>query len=230
MKKICLLFALAFCAVLPSFASLKMDKMDDNKWKWIESADKYQSITYEDGYMLITAKKEYKHASDYQNMAKTFARIPMRAKDNYKLTIKCIVPNFYKDQYVILFNTSKQCLDDEESTGQFDTYALMMNGSNWILNIFKTKNWSDMSASRNVKGEDGQVYNDVLPGKVKNPKDYPMEFVITKSRNTAIIEINGIQIFKGDCELTEPCMGFMVPVGSSLKVDEVIVDQVEEED
>ncbi len=213
MRKINLIIALLYVGLISVSAQQKIDRMDDNKWNWHEGIDKCQSIEFDDGCMVIKALKKYKGGSWYQNMAKTFARLPLRAKDDYKLTIKCIVPDYKKCQYWVYFNTSKKCLDDEDegNTGDFSTFRLLMKASNWVLDVGKKKKLKDK-----------------LPGKVKDNKNHPMEFVIDKKRKKVEIEINGIQIYKDECTLTEPCIGFVVPVGSSLKVDEVIIYQNEE--
>ena len=219
----CIFIALLICAT--SFSQRRVETMDENRWHWKECSDKYQSVSFEDGYLAVTALKKNKKYTDYQNNAKTFARLPIRPNDDYKLTIKYIVQNYYNSWYTICFNTSKQCLDDDDESGDFSTYYLQMFGPYWVLNV-----------------GDGQKHTEKLQGKVKSKeaKDYPMELFINKKHNKVEIELNGIQIFKGDCTMNEPCIGFMVPAlpgilklykfGSTLKIDEIIIEQAEGQD
>lgn len=213
MKRICLIvISLMFWGAF-AFSQQKIDRMDGNRWNWLVGSDKYKSVEFEDGYLVLTATKANKKLTDYQNEAKTFARLPLRAKDDFKLTIKCVVADYNNSEYVICFNTDKKCMDDEEEEGDFGSYKLCMEGPEYKLML-------NRDFERSEK----------LPGRVKNGRDYPMSFTIEKKRDTAEIEINGIQIFKGECEITTPFIGFLVPVGHSLKIDEIIIDQAENND
>ena len=207
----CIFIALLICAT--TFAQQRVETMDENRWHWKEGADKYQSVYFEDGYLVVSALKKNRKYSDYQNNAKTFAKLPIRPFYDYKLTIKYVVQHYPKSFYTICFNTNKQCMDDEDESGDFSTYYLQMFGPYWVLNV-----------------GDGQKHSEKLQGKIKKVSDYPMELFINKKQNKVEIELNGIQIYKGDCEMTEPCIGFMVPVGNTIKVDEIIIEQVEEEE
>ena len=77
---------------------------------------------------------------------------------------------------------------------------------------------------------DGRVLKDKLPGKLKKADNFPFEFNIVKKGKNVTIEINGIQIFDDEYIMTEPCIGFMVPLDNSLKIDEVSVEQASEDD
>jgi len=212
MKRIVLsIIALILC--LTTYASAKVDKMDDNKWNWTEfSSSKIGSVTFEDGYMVLNSKILPKgnpfNQTDYikavnASMVKTYAQLPIRAKDNYKLTIKYIDPNYGQGIYQIYFNGSKGCIEDEQCTSYFIQVAM---GGQYTLPSF-----------------DGQIHMDKLP--IKGKKDVPMTFVLTKKGNEATIEVNGIELYSGVCPLTEPCIGFCVLWKKTLKIDEVIVDQ-----
>ncbi|MBR1787358.1 MAG: hypothetical protein IJ756_09410 [Paludibacteraceae bacterium] len=213
MKHKLFIFIASFICI-NAFAEKKTDKLDNNKWNWIEGSDKYQTVAIEDGYMVLKANKKNKKASDYQNCAKTFCKLPIRGKDNYNLSIKCEVPEYNaKSIFTVFFNTDKKCMDDEEGNGTFSTAYIMMVGNYWLLTL-----------------PDGRVLKDKLPGKLKKADNFPFEFNIVKKGKNVTIEINGIQIFDDEYIMTEPCIGFMVPIDNSLKIDEVSVEQASEDD
>lgn len=200
------------CVSLASFAGVKIETFDDNKWNWTESSDKYKSVSIIDGNMILETKKKQKGVPDLLAMAHSFVRIPARALDNYRLTIHAVMPKGMASWWTLFFNTSEECLTiNEEYTESFPTYALTFLGNYYILGI-----------------GDGMKHADKLPFKMKN-KEFPIEIVITKDYRKTTFEINGVQIFKGECEITEPCMGFMVPVGHKLIISDVSVEQEEEE-
>lgn len=208
----------ALCVTTLAFAqNKKIETFDKNSWRWTEGADKYQSVTIEEGYLVIANLQNIKKASDYQNLAKSFARLPYRPNESFRLTIKYIVPNYNDAVYHILFNTEKKCLMDDEETGEFDSYLLSMDGPEWVLNL-----------------DDAGLKNDKLPGKVKQKGEYPMTFVIEKKSKNVSIELNGIQLYEGELPMTNPCIGFMVPLNdkktSYLKIDEVIIEQADSND
>jgi hypothetical protein len=204
--------------MLISAQRTKVETFDKNTWRWIEEADKYQSISIEDGYLILSAMKANKKANAYQNMAKTYAKLPLHPNDNFKVTIKYVVPDFFATLYFIYFNTDKKCLQDDEALGEFGTYVLSMGGSTWGLNL----------------GPCGGFTNK-LPGKFKQKKDVPMQLVLEKKHKKLVVELNGVEIFNDECQITSPCIGFGVPLilgkkPASLKIDEVVVEQVEEEE
>ena len=231
MKRIIFIIAI-FSLCLSSVAQKKVDTMDDNKWGWFEESDKYKSVGFDgEGHLVLTTNKMQKHVSPYAACAKTFAQLPMKGDKDYKLTIKCIS---YVDEnrvtkalfapvwkafkagpsiFSVFFNTNRKCLNDEEGEGQFSTCA---------INILDKK-------YEVVIGPE-EVHKDNLPGKFKFGKNHPVEFTITKQSQTLIIEINGIQIFKGKCNLTESCIGFMAPLKQVLLIDEVIIEQTDDEE
>lgn len=200
------------CASLVSLAGVKMDTFDENKWQWLEGTDKYKYVSILDGDMTLETKKQEKGVDGVAGMAHTFARVPMRPRENYKLTIHAVMPYGIKSIWTLFFNTQKACLEIDEDYVPFTSYSLMFWCNYYILNI-----------------GDGQKHSEKLPFKMKN-KEFPIEIVITKTRKEAKIEINGVQIFKGECELTEPCIGFFVPEKQKLIVSDVSVEQAEEED
>ena len=216
MKRISIIIA-ALCVCTIMSAQRKVDKMDENKWGWTEWADKYSSVTFEDGFMVIhnyKLHKGVKNIFDPRSLAYTFVKLPVRSNEDYKLTIKCIQPDLKNSVFTLFFNTSKKCLSDDAMLEEITSSSIVFWGNKYQLipmnqNKFET-----------------------LPIKVtkNNRKDFPMEIVITKRNDKATIEVNGIQIFKGDCAITEQCMGFAVPLKQSLKVDEIIVEQAERND
>lgn len=212
-----ILCALFICTLSIAQRTQKVETFDNNRWRWIEGVDKFHSVTIEDGYLVISNLRKNGDATDYQNLAKTFAKLPLRPNDNFKLTIKYLVPNYNDAEYSILFNTAKKCIMDEEEEGQFETYGISMEGPKWELKLGKFGEKSDK-----------------LPGTVKVKNDYPMELVIEKKSRIVSIEINGIELFEDELEIKNPCVGFLVPLWdkkkSYLKVDEIIVEQAEEEE
>ena len=211
------LCALLVCSL--GFAqNKKVESFDKNTWRWLEGADKYQSVIIEDGFMTISAIKPYKKGTPYQNLAKTFTKLPLRPNDNFKVTIKYYVPNFQTDWLWFYFNTDKQCLQDDEGLGLFSTYILFIGGQDWGLNL----------------GEYGG-FNGKLPGKYKQKKDVPMQIVLEKKQRNFLIEINNVEIFNGECKISSPCVGFAVPLfankkPASIKIDEITIEQAEEDD
>ena len=214
-----LLFVLcAFSACTLMFSqNKKVETFDSNRWRWIEGADKYQSVTIEDGYLVLYNHQTNKKETDYQNLAKSFAKLPLRPNEKFSLTIKYLIPNYNESEYQILFNTDKKCMMDEEEEGGFTSYILSMNGPEWTL----------------LLGEYGES-NDVLPGKVKSKEEYPMELVIEKKSRNVSIALNGIELYEGELKISNPCIGFFVPLfdkkNSYIKIDEVIIEQADGED
>ncbi len=217
MKRIYVIICALCVCMIAAAQSKKVETFDKNSWRWIESADKYHTVAIEDGYLLVSNLQKNKKYTDYQNLAKTFARLPLRPNDSFKLTIKYLVPNYNDAEYSILFNTAKKCIMDEEEEGQFETYGISMEGPKWELKLGKFGEKSDK-----------------LPGTVKVKDDYPMVLVIEKKSRIVSIELNGIELFEDELEIKNPCVGFLVPLWdkkkSYLKVDEVIVEQAEEEE
>lgn len=207
--------ALMTCAFIS--AEKKVENFETNKWNWIEGADKYKYVTIADGQMTLEAMKLQKKVTPYQSAAHTFARIPMRAKENYKLTIKLTVPEFGKKEvFSVLFNTNKACLEDEENggDGEFASWFIHFLGSRYYL-VYRTLEGVDKSKTDKLT--------------IKSGKNVPIEIVITKRRKNASIEINGVEIFNDECELTENCMGFLVPINNKLIVNEVCVEQADQD-
>ncbi len=211
MKRILFCGAL-LCASIISLAGVKTETFDDNKWQWLEGTDKYRNVSIADGEMILETKKQEKNVPNIACVAHSFARIPMRSRDNYKLTVHAVMPHGINSSWILFFNTQKACLAIDEDYVPFTSYTLTLLGNYYVLDI-----------------GDGQKHSEKLPFKMKN-KEFPVEIVITKTRKEAKIEINGVQIFKGECELTEPCMGFTVPEKQMLIVSDVSVEQAEEED
>lgn len=192
---------------------LKIDNLDDNKWGWLEEADKYRRADFDgEGHLVLTAKKLQKNASDYVNMAKTFVRLPIRPKEDYKVSIKCIAPK-KTDFFTVFFNVPRKCMEDNDGLGLFSKYMVNMAENSCTIDV----------------GESSK-HTDKLPGKYKKNKEHPYDIVITKQQPNVIIEINGIQVYKGTCELTESHIGLGVPVKQRLLIDEVSVEQAEERD
>lgn len=211
MKRI-ILSVFALVLGLATYASQKVDKLDDNKWNWTESSSSIGSVTFDDGYLVIQSKTLPKgnpfNAAEYTkaveaSTVKTFCHLPLRGKDNYKLTIKYIDPDFGKGFYNIYFNATKGCLEDDQCGAYF--FQVGLKGQ-YVLPSF-----------------DGQIHMDKLP--IKGKKNLPMEFVLIKKGNEATIELNGIEIYSGVCPLTEPVIGFGVLWKKTIKIDEIIVDQ-----
>ena len=219
MKRIYFILSALCVCLLASAQSKKVEPFDRNTWHWTEHADQYQYVAVEDGNLVISNLKKNKKYSDYQNMAKSFAKLPLRPQDNFKLTIKYSVANYYITWYQILFNTSKQCLEDYEESGQFDTNMLLMMGPDWVLGI-------DDGSGKAPSGR--------LPGKVKAKGEYPMEFVLEKKHKKVSIEVNGIELFEGECEISNPCIGFWTSFTSkgysTIKIDEIIIEQADADD
>ncbi len=209
----------AVCICMITYAQrVKVESFDKNTWRWLEGTDKYQSVAIEDGFLTISSIKPYKKANPYQNSAKTYAKLPFRPNDNFKITINYYVPLFQSDWLTLFFNTDKQCLQDDEGLGQFGTYTLFIGGQDWGLNL----------------GDYGGFHGK-LPGKYKQKKNVPMQIVMEKKQKNLMVEINNIEIFNGECKISSPCIGFMVPLfagkkPASIKIDEITIEQAEEED
>lgn len=210
MKRI-LFCAALLCASMFSFAGVKTETFEDNRWNWTEGTDKYKSVTIGDGSMILETKKIEKKVPDLLAQAHSFARIPMRARENYTLKIKAVMPYGIKSIWVLYFNAEKACLTIDEEYEDFSACSLVFTGNYYTLNI-----------------GDGEKHSGKLPFKMKS-KEFPIDIVITKTRKEAKIEINGVQIFKGECEMLNPCMGFLVPLQHKLIVSEVSVEQSHED-
>ena len=126
------------------------------------------------------------------------------------LTISSIKPYKKANPYQ---NSAKN-----EGLGQFGTYTLFIGGQDWGLNL----------------GDYGGFHGK-LPGKYKQKKNVPMQIVMEKKQKNLMVEINNIEIFNGECKISSPCIGFMVPLfagkkPASIKIDEITIEQAEEED
>lgn len=210
MKKLVILVVIVCFSTLVQ-AQVKVETFDSNKWQWVERSSKKNSVVINDGVMILTTSKIDDDADVWHKIAHTFGRVPMRAKDNYKLTVKAILPtnetiwNFY-------FNVTKNCLQMEEGETEIGGWALSFIGNKYTLIV-----------------SDG-VHNGKLPVKFQK-KNQPIEIVLTKRGGTAIIEINGMEIFNDKCVLSEPCIGFCsASPKQSLIIEEVSVEQAAEDD
>lgn len=208
-----LLSALALCLALNMSANKKVDTMDDNKLGWNEYSDKFGSIIFEDGHMVLKSKKLPKfklfdvaetQKAILESEVKTFAKLPLRGKDNYKLTIKYIDPNFGNNFYNIYFNASQNCLEGDGC----NAYIFSVGMKQYTLPSF-----------------DGYPHMDKLP--IKGKKRTEMKLEITKKKNEATIELNGIELYSGVCVLTEPIIGFGVMMKQSIEIDEIIIEQAD---
>jgi len=211
---------LSSMAILLGFtvlASQKVDRMEENKWNWTEYSSSMGNVTFEDGFMVLKSNSLPKgnpfNQVDYikaveASTVKTYAKLPIRPNDNYKVTIKYIDPNFGKGFYNIYFNVPKGCIEDNQC-GSY-VFQVGLKGQ-YMLPSF-----------------DGQIHMDKLP--IKGKKDFPMTFVLTKKGKNATIEVNGIELYNGICPLTEPCIGFGVLWKKTIKIDEIIVEQADYED
>lgn len=211
MKKLIILVGIVCLSTLIQ-AQVKVETFDSNKWQWVERSSKKNSVVINDGVMTLTTLKIDKKADIWHQRATTFGRVPMRANDNYKLTVKAILPtnltiwNFY-------FNMPKNCLQMEEGETKFDGLALLFIGNYYMLFL-----------------GNNEVRKEKLPIKFQR-KNQPIEIVLTKKGGTAIIEVNGMEIFNDKCVLTEPCIGFCsASPKQSLIIDEVRVEQAAEDD
>ena len=244
----------------------KTDPMDENKWNWMEWADQYSSVSFEDGYMVLNYKKApkpskesqvarkkffkfaLKHNAEIQKYAqegnneaierlyqengitkdiilnisgsyqvRTFAKLPIQAEGNYKITISYINPATSYPFYAILFNGNKDCLSDFEGEQNKCGYnTISINNKTVSIHYVNNENKVQQKAEQ-------------FP--VKLTKEMPMTLTIEKKHNKAIIELNGIELLRGDCLLTEPCIGFqLLGPGQTLKIDEVIVEQIESDE
>ena len=214
-----ILCALCVC-LFGSAQNKKVETFDKNTWHWTEGVDKYQYVMVEDGFLVIQNLQKNKKATAYQQMAKSFARLPIRPQENFKLTIKYLVSSYTLNIHQIMFNTSKQCLEDDGVDG-FESYMFTFWGlggkATWMLNL-----------------GDGNNSSETLPGKMKVTGEYPMEFVIEKKSRKTSIELNGIQLYDGDLSFSNSCIGFLVPFFdkkiSYIKIDEIIIEQADAED
>ena len=196
-----------------AFASQKVDNMTENKLGWEEFSTKQGSVTFEDGFMILKSKqmpkiKMFDMAATQKAISasevKTFAKLPLRGNDNYKLTIKYIDPTFGQNFYNIYFNASKNCMEGDGC----NAYIFSVGMKQYSLPAF-----------------DGYTHLDKLP--IKGKKEMAMELVITKKNTEATIELNGIELYSGVCPLSEPVIGFGVMMKKTLKIDEIIIEQAE---
>lgn len=211
MKKLIILVGIVCLSTLIQ-AQVKVETFDSNKWQWVERSSKKNSVVINDGVMTLTTLKFDKKADTWHQIATTFGRVPMRANDNYKLTVKAILPT-NSTSWSFYFNVTKNCLQIEEGETAIEGWmALAFVGNYYMLSLG----------------------NGLLDGKLPvkfQKKNQPIEIVLTKKGGTAIIEINGMEIFNDKCVLTEPCIGFRsASLKQSLIIEEVRVEQAAEDD
>lgn len=210
MKKLVILVAIVCFSTLVQ-AQVKVETFDSNKWQWVERSSKMNSVVINDGVMTLTTLKFDKKADTWHQIATTFGRVPMRANDNYKLTVKAILPTNFTC-WSFYFNVTKNCLLMEEGETAIGGWILTFVGNYYMLSL-----------------GDG-LRDGKLPVKFQK-KNQPIEIVLTKRGGTAIIEINGMEIFNDKCVLSEPCIGFCsASPKQSLIIEEVSVEQAAEDD
>lgn len=217
MRRIYFILATLCICMVATAQNKKVETFDKNTWHWTEGADKFQSVSIEDGYLVLQNFKINKKATAYDNVAKSYAKLPLRPQENFKLTIKYIVADYNLTWSYIMFNTSKLCLDEDADPNTVESFFFGKFGPYWALNI-----------------ADGEQHKGKFPGKVKQKGEYPMEFVLEKRSRNVTIEVNGIQIYEGEMQLKNSCIGFQVPLfnkkASYIKVDEIILEQADRDD
>lgn len=266
MKRITIL-VITLCLCTFVSAAKRVDTMDDNKWNWLEWADQYSSLSFEDGYMVLNYKKApklskeesqkrkqivkfyLKHNAEIQKYlqegnneaienlykeyglgdivqngglllnrykVRTFTQLPIQSDNNYKVTIKYIQPVSSYPQYAILFNANKNCLNDfDDEYGACQTDGISINSTGYSITYTTSKG--------------PKIKTDKFPLKLE--KESLVTLTIEKKLNKIVIELNGIELLKDDCTLSEPCLGFeLYSAGLILKIDEIEIEQAESED
>ena len=217
MKRLFFIISIACVCIATSAQSKKIETFDKNTWHWTEGSDKYQNVMIEDGVLVIQNLQKNKKATPYEQIAKSYAKLPLRPQESFKLTIKYFVADYNLTWYWILFNTDKKCLDEDADPNLVESYLFNQISSYWVLGL-----------------GDGQQHKGKIPGKVKQKGEFPMEFVLEKKSRLVTIELNGVQLYEGELQLTNPCIGFQVPLfnkkNSYIKIDEVIVEQADPDD
>ena len=248
MKRIFFVFLTLCICCFVSAQSKKIETFDKNTWHWTENADKFHSAIIEDGYLVISHSKFNKKATPYQRLAKSFVKLPLRPSENFKLTVKYLVADYNLSWYSIYFNVDKDCMKDEGETGLFEKYQLFFAGSTWALNVcpenrqvteyatkesLKTIEFATRFGCFSANGATNFCIGK-LPLKVETRGEYPMELVLLKRGKIVTIEVNDMQIFEGELKITKPYFGFQTPMFgkkvSYIKIDEVIVEQVDTDD
>ena len=202
MKKSILIIC-ALCLGFNIFAQSKIETFDENKWNWTEGVSKYSSVVIDNGQMEIKYLKINKKSSEWSNIPKTFAKLPVNINEPFSVKIKIIVSK--NSLYSIIFNASMDCLD-EGNGNNFSSNGILFNDNQYILS-----------------GINADVTSDKLPLKIM--KDFLLEILISYNGNKTSIEVNNMQIYNGNLKMTGPCLGFINMQKTPIIIDEVEVIQ-----
>lgn len=145
---------------------------------------------------------------------KTFAKLPINASANFKLTVTYIQPSVSFPIYAILFNANRDCLnnDDDPISCLYD--RILISNTGYCISYQDATNKVLKSGN--------------FPTKLS--KGSPMTLYMERKNDRIIIELNGIEILNDKCKLTEAGFGFQLHNKATLKIDEIIIEQANQDD
>ena len=243
MKK---LFYLLACLVMPIFSCAQevkntfVESFKEESSYWPDFKEKYGSGIAEDGYYVLTAKKE---------ACGTIAKLPVQTDRNFKISFKLFCPKFtmlsglgivydYKNEYDFrlvglsentagvyhIYVPRQQQKEDEDPEDAFRNYL-------WRLSL------STMGYAINKQSTvsvDGSINISRIVLKKGSKKEIRVE--IERKGDQLILSVNGMDIAKQRIEeesFISNKFGFFVSNlkgGKVLKIDEVSIKQTQEKE
>ena len=199
-----LIIAAFFCA----FASLitaqeQRETFERNSWNWQETATKKNSTIIQDGYLVITSKKG-------SNVVTT--RFPMNVQRNFKMIAKILLPKYDKKSGLPVFGI----VFDAAGT---DAFLIMPN----LIGKNKTNNKKMTLFLNGERQEQKMPFN-------ANKKNAEVIITVESRGGKLSIDVDGMTVFtdmKAGFKTSD--WGFVVG-GGEIKVDEIIINQVAEEE
>lgn len=207
-----------------------VDDFSKNRFQWEDFTDKaYEGYidVAEGGYVLKNKNKV--------SVAKSVTNLPLNIRENFKIKMKLLVPQVNnKYWFGIVFNykdadgtmVESRGKVTAETTCQYNTF-LVTEGKFKVCQASETLLYVGRSASRFT------VLNPVMAqGTIvlKKGKDKEVELEIEKKGEQLIFSIDNMEATKIKEEVTSRFFGFAVGGKNTIRVKEVSVFQVKDED
>jgi hypothetical protein len=137
---------------------------------------------------------------------KITTRFPMQVRKNFKITTKFIIPKLDDtNRFGIILNKADE-----------DNYSLFLLKEGYCCFMNKDNGSSRVEKESKIKLKDG--------------KNKPVTVEIENKGGKLIFSVNGMTAFEIKRELRYPDFGFYSEGDATIKVDEIIIDQVSDED
>jgi hypothetical protein len=195
--------ALAFSPCHAQDENQYKETFDKNTFKWDEMGDKKSSVQILDGYLVIQNKNS--------GPVTTITRYPVKVDRPFKITSKFLIQKLdSKSCFGIIYNRS---LSDNDEVEEFSYFVI--KGSECIWGTCK----------------DGKYMGD-KPEKIKlkEGKDQIVIVTMENKGKKLVFSVNNMTALEIQMDLKYPFFGFYSEGKSTVKIDEVIIDQFRSED